>query len=116
MDEFKSNVKNWVLLDNAIKEKQEELKQLRNEKTDIHKEIIDFVQENNLDSSTISISDGSLKFNSTKHIQPITLQFIQQCLEEKLASDLVDDVMQHIKISRTYKYTKDIKRYKKKES
>ena len=114
MDDFKLNIKNWVQLDNNISEKNNEIKEMKLQKQHLYDNIMEYVDENNLDTTTISISDGSLKFNKGKQIQPLTLSFIQSCLSDLIDSEeQVDVIMKHIKSSRTYKVTNEIKRYKK---
>lgn len=116
MDEFKNDIKKWVSIDNKIKNINDELRELRRNKTDISDNINSYVEENQLDASTISISDGRLKFTETRQIQPITLKFIEICLKECIDDDsALEQIMDHIKESREYKINKDIKRYYNKE-
>jgi seryl-tRNA synthetase len=68
MESFQENVKNWVQLDSQLKTLNEKTKELRNQRNDLSNGIFDFVDDNNLSSSTIKISDGRLKvdLNSLK--------------------------------------------------
>lgn len=114
MEKFKLDIKNWVQIDNIITEKNNELKEMKLQKQELYDNIMTYVEENNLDTTTISISDGSLKFNKNKQIQPLTLSFVKSCLTDLIDSEeQVDVIMKHIKSSRTYKLTNEIKRYKK---
>lgn len=112
MEKFQHNIKEWVRLDGQIKEFNEQLKQIRTEKSTLQTNIYDFVQENDLESSTIKISDGKLKFTQTKQTPPLSLGFIESCLQEKLNNDdLVSDLMEYIKSKREPKISSEIKRY-----
>lgn len=114
MEEFKEEIKKWVQLDNVMKEKTEELKELRTERNSIQEDILTYVEENELNTSTIQISDGTLKFNKSKQIQGLTMKYVEDCLLDLIDdTDKVKDIMKHIKTSREHKYTNEIKRFKK---
>jgi hypothetical protein len=114
MEEFKEEIKQWVKIDNLMKEKTEELKVLRTEKNSIQEEILTYVEENELNTSTIQISDGTLKFNKSKQIQGLTMKYVEDCLVDLIDDvDKVKDIMKHIKTNREHKYTNEIKRFKK---
>ena len=114
MEEFKEEIKQWVQLDNLMKEKTEELKELRTKRNTIQEEILTYVEENELNTSTIQISDGTLKFNKSKQIQGLTMKYVEDCLVDLIDDvDKVKDIMKHIKTNREHKYTNEIKRFKK---
>ena len=73
-----------------------------------------YVEENELNTSTIQISDGTLKFNKSKQVQGLTMKYVEDCLLDLIEdADKVKDIMKHIKTSREHKYTNEIKRFKK---
>lgn len=116
METFKKDIKEWVSIDNKMKVLNEEIRALRQSKSDVSDKINHYVEDNQLDASTISISDGRLKFVETKQIQPISMKFIEKCLSECIEdSSSVEQIMSYIKDSREYKTNKDIKRYYNKE-
>ena len=112
MESFQENVKNWVQLDSQLKTLNEKTKELRNQRNELSNGIFDFVDDNNLSSSTIKISDGRLKFAQNKQTAPLTLGFLETCL-----SDIINDeekviqIMEYIKQKRDVKYVPDIKRF-----
>ena len=69
---FEENIKNWVAIDNKIKELNEQLKEIREKRANISNDILGYIHENNLDNATIKISDGRLSFKETKQQQPLT--------------------------------------------
>lgn len=116
MDSFKNDIKEWVSIDNKTKILNEEIRALRQTKSDISDKISNYVDDNQLDASTITISDGRLKFVETKQIQPISMKFIEKCLSECIDDESsIEQIMGYIKDSREYKINKDIKRYYNKE-
>ena len=117
MENFKNNIKEWVSIDNQIKRYNEELKSLRSTKQDITQKMYEYANENDLDTSTISISDGRLRFQTTKQIQPLTMQYIEECLEDCIDEPvLIESIMDKIKTSRSYKISNDVKRYTNKNT
>ena len=112
MDGFQENIKNWVQLDSQLKTINEKAKELRNQRNDLSDGIFDFVDNNNLSTSTIKISDGRLKFAQNKQTAPITLGFLEGCLQDIITNEAqVAHIMEYIKQKREVKTVPDIKRY-----
>ena len=112
MENFQTNIKKWVSLDSKLKTLNEQTKEIRNERNDLVNNIFDFVEDNNLSTSTIKISDGKLKFSQNKQTAPITLGFLEGCLTEIFHDEeKVSQIMNYIKDKREVKLIPDIKRY-----
>jgi|TARA_B110000967_G_scaffold191322_1_gene216871 hypothetical protein len=112
MDGFQDSIKKWVHLDTKIKKLNDDIKEIRNEKSKMSDSIINFVDDNQLTSSTIKISDGKLKFTETKQTAPITLKFLESCLLETIGDeDKVAQLINYIKAKREIKIIPEIKRY-----
>jgi seryl-tRNA synthetase len=112
MDGFQQNIRQWVSLDTQLKELNEKTKEIRNKRNELTDNIIEFVDNNNLSSSTIKISDGKLKFAQNKQTAPITLGFLEGCLSDIIGDDeKVIQIMNYIKENREIKVIPDIKRY-----
>ena len=112
MEEFQQNIKSWVKLDSERNDINDQVKLLRSNKSELQSNIYEFVQQNDLESSTVKISDGKLKFTQTKQTTPLSLGFIETCLMDKIKNeDSVSDIMEYIKSKREPKYTSEIKRY-----
>lgn len=111
MDEFHKDVQDWVTLDNQIKklnDKTKELRDLRNKKEAI---ILDYVETESLSNATIKISDGKLRFTSSRQTQPLTFKHIQDCLLKCIQNpEQVEKIMTYIKETRDIRYIPDIKR------
>lgn len=108
---FEENVRQWVMIDNQIKQYSAHIKGLRQEKNNLTSNIITHAVDNNMSHSTIQITDGSLKFQNTKVTSPLTFKFITECL-----NDCIDDpnqvkvLIDYIKKKREVKYVPDVKR------
>jgi hypothetical protein len=113
---LESKIKRWVELDNKIKLTSEEVRDVRTEKSVINDEILEIVEEKQLCKATVNISDGKLKFVSSKHTAPLTLAYIEKCLSELITNGKqVEQIMTYIKKNRETKTTMEIKRvYNKK--
>ena len=92
MEGFQEDIKKWVTLDSQLKVLNDRSKDIKNERNELSDNIMSFVDDNNLSSSIIKISDGRLMelFNN----------------EEK-----VGQIMDYIKEKREVKYNSDIKRF-----
>ena len=112
MDGFQQNIKQWVSLDTQLKTLNEKTKEIRNKRNELTDNIIEFVDNNNLSTSTIKISDGKLKFAQNKQTAPITLGFLEGCLNDIIGNEeKVTQIMDYIKENREVKVIPDIKRY-----
>ena len=108
---FEENIKKWVWIDNQLKSVNERVKQLRDEKNTMEETIMTYVETNNLSNATINITDGKLRFVSSKQTAPLTLKYVEECLGKCISNPVqVKQVMQVIKENREVKYSADIKR------
>ena len=111
MEEFQNNIKQWVTIDNDIKTLSENLKDLKTERSQISDNILNFVEQENLNTTTIQINDGALKFTKTKQTSNLTLSYVKECLEKCISNeDDINTIMNVIKTSRESKYSNEIKR------
>ena len=112
MSELQANVKEWVILDNKIKNLLNEVKTLRDKKLIVKDKIFNYAINNNILNSTIKISDGKLNFTKTKISSPISLRLIKHSLERNIDNNtIIDNIIDHIKSNRQFKINNDIKRF-----
>tara|TARA_B100001758_G_C18416918_1_gene620892 strand:- start:17165 stop:17509 length:345 start_codon:yes stop_codon:yes gene_type:complete len=109
-DIFKEHIKQWVTIDNNIRNSNNEIKQMREKRTDINNNIIRYIETNQLTDSTIQLSDGYLKFNSQKNYAPLTFQFLQDTLKDILPESQVTSIINYIKEKRNTQSSIIIKR------
>lgn len=111
MGDFNEKIVKWVTLDNQINRLRDDMRELRQEKTELKDEIYTFAEQNELDRAVIKISDGQLKFQQIKQSNPLTFKYIKKCLDECLNNEQqVDYIMNYIKEKREFKTSYDIKR------
>ena len=111
---FEDDVKNWVMIDNKIKQQSETIKDLRKKRNHLTSKIFSYAEENNLENAVIEISDGKLKFQQSKQTPPLTFKFLEECLNECIQNeDQVKQIIKFVKSKREFKYVSDIKRFYK---
>lgn len=106
---FENNIKEWVVVDNKIKLLNQEIKQHRNERKNLTERIF----ENNINNyNNIKISDGRLKFVTTKVNNALSYKFVKECLEDCICDEnKIKEIMKIMKQKRDFKYVQEIKRY-----
>jgi hypothetical protein len=116
-NEFQENIKEWVSIDNKIKNLQQNVKELRQTKNGLTDNIFQYAETNNLENAVIQISDGKLKFQNVKSTSPLTFGLLKQCLNECIQdSEQVESLIQYIKSKRTSRTNYDIKRTYRKDA
>ena len=109
---LEENIKNWVRIDNSIKELNEKIKYYKQEKLKYNTNIIEYITNNDLDNVTIRISNGKIKFLDMNYSQPLTYKFIYECLIKFFNNEnKVDEIINFIKSKRNIKTIKEIKRF-----
>ena len=108
---LEENIKKWVSFDNQLKVLTDKTKELREQKNNTEQVILDYVETKKMNNATVNISDGKLKFVSTKQTAPLTLKYVEECLTNCVKNEeQVALIMNYIKESREIKYVADIKR------
>jgi hypothetical protein len=110
---FEEDIKRWVYYDNKSKELNEQIKINRTNKSNLTEKIMNHIDENpTLQDAVVKISDGRLKFSQNKQTAPITLAFLETCLNDIIQDQSgVKKIMEYIKSQRETKIVPDIKRY-----
>ena len=107
---FEEKIKEWVLVDNQIKQYNTHIKSLRQQKNNLSNNIIAHAVENNMSHNTIKITDGSLKFQNVKVTSPLTFKFITECLKDCIEDEeQVKLLIDYIKKKREVKYVPEVK-------
>jgi hypothetical protein len=109
---FTEDIQQWVAIDNQQRKLNERIRDLRCEKHSLNDQIIRYVETNNLSTKTVEISDGRLRFVNTRITTPLTLRYVQKCLNEIISDDnTAEEIFNYIKNNREDKHVQDIKRY-----
>jgi len=105
------NVQKWVLIEGKLKEVNEKTKQMRDMKTQLGKNICNYMTEHNLNDH-IEISDGELRFFEKKEYTPLSFGYIEKRLHEIIADDeQVNFIIKYLKDKRETNVSLDIKRH-----
>ena len=109
--DFTQNIREWVTIDNRIKTHQDEIKRERILRNKLTTSILEHAENSNMQHAVIEITDGKLKFQNNRIVQPITFRFLEDCLNECISGDTeVKQIIKYIKSKREVKYVPDIKR------
>jgi hypothetical protein len=109
---FELQIKEWIHLDNELKNMNEKVKQIREKKTSLNNNIMEYVSKNNLFHSNINISDGKVKFTQSNICNPLTFKYLEKCLGEIIRNEKqVSQIMDYIKTKREIKSIYEIKRF-----
>ncbi len=81
--QYIEKIRQWVLFDNEIIRNKETINEVVEKKKSIEDEILTYVSKNkNLESITVNISDGYIKFSTTKTKSTITLKSLATILNK----------------------------------
>jgi septal ring factor EnvC (AmiA/AmiB activator) len=109
---FDKQIQKWIELDNRLKKINNEIKTTREMKNDLEASIMETVNNKKLLNTTLSTTDGRLRFIETKTSNPLSLTFIEQCLHEIIPNaSQVQHILKYIKEKREIKINPEIKRY-----
>ncbi len=109
---FESQIKQWIQLDNKLKELNEVTKGLREKRNTLEKNITTYASSNNLSNSVLQVENNKLKFANTKIPEPLTFKYLEKTLSEIIKNEnQVKLIMEHIKQKREIKTVSEIKRF-----
>jgi hypothetical protein len=109
---FDKQIQKWIELDNRLKKINNEIKTTREIKNDLEASIMETVNNKKLLNTTVSTTDGRLRFIETKTSNPLSLTFIEKCLHEIIPnSSQVQHILRYMKEKREIKINSEIKRY-----
>ena len=110
---FDKQIQKWVEVDNKIKKMNAELKSSREMKNELETSIMTTVNNKKLLNTSLSLSDGGrLRFMETKTTNPISLTFVEQCLNDLIPNkSQVQHILKYMKEKREIKINPEIKRY-----
>jgi vacuolar-type H+-ATPase subunit H len=108
---FEQQIQHWVTIDNQMKILNDKMKELRDKKNTISQQINTHIETTQLNTPSVKISDGQLKFVKVKETQQLTFKYLETCLSEIIKNeDQVNKIVEYIKNKREVKYVPEIKR------
>ena len=109
---FDKQIQKWVEVDNKVKKLNAELKTSRDLKNELEASIMTTVNNKKILNTSLSLPDGRLRFVETKTTNPISLTFVEQCLNDLIPNkSQVQHILKYIKEKREIKINPEIKRY-----
>jgi len=109
---FEQNIQQWIQLDNQLKMYSEKIKELRDKKNVLEKNITAHATNNNMLNSAITTSKEKLKFVNTKIASPLSFRYLEKSLGEIIKNkDQLDRIILHIKNNRDIRVIQEIKRF-----
>jgi seryl-tRNA synthetase len=109
---FENQIKQWVNIDNKLKELNNQTKQLREQKNELEKKITNYTSSNNLSNSIIQIPGGKLKITNKRISEPITFKYLENSLSNIIKNEnQVVTIVNHIRENRETKNVAEIKRF-----
>jgi hypothetical protein len=109
---FENQIKQWVQLDNQLKELNERTKELREKRHILEQSITSHASSNNLSDSVVKIANERLKFTNTKIPEPLTFKYLEKSLGEIIKNESqVQHIIEHLKQKRAIKIVPEIKRF-----
>lgn len=109
---FEQQVKQWVSIDTQIKLLNDKIRDLREQKHKASEMLFSYAENNNLKNPVIQISDGKLKFTTTRIPAPLTFRYIEKSLGEVIKNETqVKQIVEYLKNKREIKSVSEIKRF-----
>jgi hypothetical protein len=77
---YVTKVQEWVTLDNQLIRNKQDIQSIVSRKKELEDDILDYVETNGLESMTLSITDGNIKFSKRTNTQPLTIKTLRSLL------------------------------------
>ena len=112
---LEEDIRQWIQLDNNIKQLNHEIKKIKSQKETYNNNILEHITSNNLNNAIVKFGNDKLRFMDTNYSQPLTYKFISECLYKYFDYDenKAVEIIQFIKSQRQIKIVKEIKRFNK---
>jgi Family of unknown function (DUF5760) len=112
--DFDEQIKQFVTYDNQLKLLNDKMKDIREKRNLLSDSIMAYVEENDLTSSPIEISDGSIKYHTKKEQQPLTYKYLETALPQIIKNpEQVKMIIDFLKKNREVKTVSELKRFSK---
>jgi len=108
-EEFKNHVKEFTRIDDLIKKKQKEIKDLKNQNKPHEEYILNDLDQ--MGENTIEITDGKLIKNKSQTKAPLNTTIIREAISAKINNpQIINEIMEQMKELRPKKERKYLKR------
>ena len=87
MEELKTNIDLYLKYDSELETFNKTTKKIRLEKNIVEKHILEILERSNMQNTKLNLKYCSLKYKITETLQPITMEFLKQCLQKYFRSN-----------------------------
>lgn len=109
---FESNIQKWVSIDNKIKILNDQIKILREEKQSLNEALMEEATNKDLLKCSIQISDGKLRFTTSKITSPLSFKYIESTLKNVIKDEeQLKQLINYLKENRENKTITELKRF-----
>jgi len=112
-DELVENIKEWLQIDNEIKELQSEAKKRRQRKKEVTDSLVEIMKTNEIDC--FDMNEGKLIYTQNKVKSPLNKKHLLSCLEQYFENDPnieVNDISDYIMNNRKITVKESIRKKK----
>lgn len=107
---FENKIQQWVQIDNQVKKLNDQVKELKEQRSSIETTLTTYAKNNNM--TNVSINNNKFKFVDTKIPEPLTFKYLEKTLGEIIKNESqLQVIMEHIKQKRSHKIVNEIKRF-----
>ena len=108
--QFKQAIAKFVACENQIAAYNKHLKQLRDAKSQLQPQIVQFMERNEITDRKILVPDGELRYVVKTTAGTISLQMLKQALDEFFSADpaTAENVFSFVKNARTRKECREL--------
>ena len=104
LNDFKGKIKNWLSIDNQIRDLKYKIKVLHSNKKELTPEIMTFMNNNNIHNMNLGEDNGKLKYVEKETNSTLTQKLIKEKLTEFLKNETqASDALEFILDSREKK-------------
>ena len=109
--ELIENIQKWATLDLQLKKILEKTKEYREIKTRLSESICKYLQDSNLQTTKIDITNGQIKLHEKKDYSPLTFGYVEECLGKIIPDKShVDFIIKYLKEHREIKTASELRR------
>ena len=106
---FENQINQWIILDNQLRIANERVKELRERRSNIGKNITDYA---NNKTDKIPFTGGHLKIVNTRVHEQLTFSYLERSLREIIKNESqINIILEHIRNKREVKIVPEIKRF-----
>jgi len=104
-------VRKWTMLDNKIRELNQEIKTMRVQKAETGLSVCEFMKSKGLENKKIDIGNSVISIYEKNEYPSLTFGYIEKCLGEIISDkDKVTIIIKNLKDKREIKKSNDLRR------